>query len=133
MWIHPDGYLTYEVHMISHMTSHMTSHMISHMTECDSPGLGTHYNEFGSFPVYEILEHTQVGLLHENVIELKEQTEVLHPPPHLLLPLTRKRADPPIQQMVQLQKISYLTVLIQEATERRNTSASEKTKKSKHS
>ena len=57
-------------HMISHMISHMTSHMVSHMTVCDSPGLGRHYNEFRSFPVYEMLEHTQVSLLHE---KMKEQ------------------------------------------------------------
>ena len=120
-------------HMISHVISHMTNHMISHMTECYSPGLSTHYNEFRSFSVYEILEHTQVSLLDEKVTELKGQTKVRHPPPHLLLPLTWERADPPIQQMVQLQKIGYLTILVQEATERRNTSASDKTKKSKHS
>ena len=57
-------------HMISHMISHMTSHMVSHMTVCDSPGLGRHYNEFRSFPVYEMLEHTQVSLLHEKMKEL---------------------------------------------------------------
>ena len=43
---------------------------------CDSPGLGSHYDEFRSFPVYETLEHTQVSLLDEKMKELKEHIGV---------------------------------------------------------